>query len=334
MTVPHDLSAVIQKFRRITAQPSQSQISDQEIVNYVNTFYQFDLPMHLPLFNMKETYTFYTTPNVDGYVFPRNTYSYVQPPFYCAGYQCFYSQSREQFWRTFPKFNFFDTLATGDGITTVFNLQATQVPFLKSYINENGEVTSDFVLSSIDAGGNAIQVIDNGVLASPNSDFLSYVGTVANVGTVNWVTGAISVTFTAPPGAGQPITAQYVPYVAARPQAVLFFQDMFYLRPVPDNVYQVQVDAWRYPTPIFDPAGPTAVPQLDEWWQLLAYGAADKFFTDNADFENLARFRPIMQEQLKLINRRTIKQQASQRSSTIYSEQIQFPYNQQGYRFF
>lgn len=334
MTVPSNLGAVIQKFRRITAQPSQSQISDQAIVDYVNTFYTFDLPMYLPLFNMKETYTFYTTPNVDSYDVPRNTYVFVQPPFYVAGYQAFFSQSREQFWRTFPKFNFIETLATGDGVTTTFNLQATQVPFLKSYVNENNELTSDFLLSSLDAFGNPIQVVQSTVLFGANTNLLYNFGATVPIGQVNWVTGAIAVTFSTAPAAGQPITAQYVPYVAARPQSVLFFQDQFFLRPVPDNIYQCQVDVWRVPTPVFDPANPNADPQLNEWWQLLAYGAADKFFTDNADFENMTRFRPIMQEQLKLINRRTIKQQASQRSSTIYSEQIAFPYNQQGYRFF
>jgi hypothetical protein len=333
MTVPNNLGDIITKFRRITAQASQSEISDAEIVKYINTFYIYDLPMHLPLFNMKETLTFYTSPNVDAYVFPRNTYMFIQPPVYIAGYQAFYSQSREQFFRTYPKFNFFEQAATGDGVTSNFSFTATQVPFLRANTNENNEITSDFILSSIDAVGNAIQIIDNGI-----GQLIKFGTTAPIVGSVNYVTGLIIVDFSLLnppqiPANGAPINIQYVPYVAARPLACLFYQDQFFLRPVPNNVYQFQVDAWRYPTPIFDQANASADPQLNEWWQLLAYGAADKFFADNADFENLMKFRPLLQEQLKLINRRTIKQQTNQRSSTIYSDQIQFPYNNQFFRF-
>lgn len=334
MTVPSNLSSIRTKVRRIIAQNSSVQISDTEIDNYINTFYVYDLPMHLPLFNMKETYTFYTTPNVDTYEFPRNLFSFVNPPAYCAGYQMFYSQSREQFFRTYPKFNFFDSIGMGDGTTLTFTLQATQTPFLGAYVNENNEITSDFILSSTDTSGNAIQVIANGVYSAPNTmPLINFVGSVAlPASTVNFVSGVIQVTFLTPPAVAQPIVAQYVPYVAARPLAMLFFQDQFFVRPVPDNVYQVQIDAWKLPIQ-FTGTNPAAQPQLNEWWQLIAYGAADKFFADQADFENLQKFRFLMMEQLKLINRRTIKQQTNQRSSTIYSEQIQFPYNNNFYRF-
>lgn len=321
MSLPTNLDAIRTKFRRITAQQSQQQIIDQTIDQYINTFYVFDLPMHLPLFNMKEALTFYTNPGQDVYDFPRNQYMFIQPPAYCAGYQVFFSQSREQFYRTWPKLNFFQQVATGDSITTLYNFTLTNVPVLRASTNENNEITSDFLVGCLDVLGNSIQVVDNG------TGGLVKAGTAFPViGTINYSTGAITVDFAllAPaqiPANGQTINAQYVPFNASRPLAMLFFQDQFILRPVPDTQYQVQIDAWRMPIQ-FNSTNPLSDPQLNEWWQLLAYGAADKFFADNSDFENLQRYRPLLQEQLKLINRRTIKQQTNQRSSTIYSDQF------------
>ena len=43
---------------------------------------------------------------------------------------------------------------------------------------------------------------------------------------------------------------------------------------------------------------------------------ADKFFADNADFENMQKFRPLLEEQMTLIERRSIVQQTSERTAT------------------
>jgi hypothetical protein len=104
---------------------------------------------------------------------------------------------------------------------------------------------------------------------------------------------------------------------------VVFFQDQFILYPVPDQAYTVSFETYKYPTALASALNPS--PQLQEWWQLLAYGAADKIFADNADFENLEKFRPLLQEQMNLCLRRTIVQQTSERVSTIYTEQSAFP---------
>jgi hypothetical protein len=105
------------------------------------------------------------------------------------------------------------------------------------------------------------------------------------------------------------------------------------LYPIPDQGYTVSFEAYRYPISFdvdnngnFDG---TLNPQLNEWWQLLAYGAADKIFSDNADFENMAKYRPLLDEQMNLVLRRTIVQQTSERTSSIYTEQQgpgQFPF--------
>lgn len=190
MTLPSNLEAIRTKFRRITGQLDTAQIGDPEIDQYINTFYVYQLPMHLPLFNMKQTFTFYTNPGQDVYNFPRNEFTFVQPPAYCAGYQMFFSQSREQFYKSFPKLNNFQQMATGNGVLTAFAFTLPSAPFLRASTNETGQINSDFLISSIDTLGNSIQVIDNG------TGGLIKAGTIAPlIGTVNYFTGAVTVDF-------------------------------------------------------------------------------------------------------------------------------------------
>lgn len=326
MSVLSNLQTIRDKFRNVTGQLSPAQIADSTIDQYINTFYVYQLPMYLPLTNMKQTYTFYTNALQDVYDFPRNEFTFVQPPAYCAGYQLFFSQSREQFYRTWPKLNFLQQVGTGDGATTAFAFTLTNVPILRASTNETATLSSDFLLSSVDNLGNSIQVVDNGTGGLVEQGTFS-----PTIGTINYQTGAVTVDFSLlavpqTPANGQVINAQYVPTNPSRPTAVLFFQDQFILRPVPDQVYQFRIDAWKMPGQ-FDSTNPFQDPQVNEWWLAIAYGAADLFFADNSDFDNMQRYRPLMQEQLKLINRRTIKQQTNQRASTIYSDQLQYPYN-------
>ena len=61
------LVAIRTKIRRLTQSPSESQITDLEINEYINTFILYDFPEHLRLMPMEDTVTFYTKPNVSTY---------------------------------------------------------------------------------------------------------------------------------------------------------------------------------------------------------------------------------------------------------------------------
>lgn len=152
-------------------------------------------------------------------------------------------------------------------------------------------------------------------------------------GTINYLTGAVQIGplgsipsgFSSNIPSGTPINIQYIPYVASRPQSVAFYQDQFMLYPIPDQAYTVSFEAYQYPSAFLnDPAG-MGNAQVKEWWQMLAYGAADKIFADNGDLENLQKYRPLLEEQMNLCLRRTIVQQTSERTASIYTEQSQFP---------
>lgn len=362
MTLPNTLSAIRTKVRKITARPSAAQISDSEIDNYINTFYVYDMPEHLKLISLRYNYEFTTTANIAVYDFPTNAYLTEMPPVFIAGYQSYMTQSRENFFRINPQLNFLQqSVYTGDGTdgsTGSYSGQfLTNTPIMPGFKpNPPGAYTANsqnlmpaslmnwnIVVSALgtpDATSGispSITLIDDGLghLISPTDPGTTPATGFVYRGTVNYITGAINITlFPAAIPAGNAINIQYIPYVASRPQSVVFFQDQVILYPVPDQAYTVSFEAYRYPTQ-FAAADITGIstPQLAEWWQLLAYGAADKIFSDNADFENLQKYRPLMKEQMDLVLRRTIVQQTSERVSTIYTEQgggTQYPWGNFG----
>lgn len=353
MGTPHTLADIRTKVRRVTARPSSTQLSDAEIDNYINTFYVYDLPEHLRLGSLRVNYEFTTSANVPVYDLSTDVYLTVMPPVYIGGYQSYMTQSRENFFRINPALNYLQQqVYTGDGTNGSGNTYTGQSltaaaggailqgfkpnppGAYSSSATAANDIAAKFLqwnvlvsaLGTPDATSGippSITLVDDGQgnLFAPTD---TSTNPSAARGSVNYLTGAISITnFTAAIPSGNPINVQYVPYQPSRPQSCVFYQDQIILYPVPDQAYTVSFEAYKYPTAFLSNA-PTSSPQLNEWWQLLAYGAADKIFADNADFENLQKYRPLLKEQMDLIQRRTIVQQTSERTATIYTEQSSF----------
>lgn len=355
-TLPNTLADIRTKVRKITARPSAVQISDAEIDKYINTFYVYDMPEHLKMESLRYNYQFTTTANIPVYDLPTGTYLTSMPPVYIGGYQSYMTQSRENFFRINPALNYMQqSVYTGDGTdgsTGSYSgqfLTATPiVPGFKpnppgaytawassndmaaAYLNWNVLVSALGTPDATSGIAPSITLVDDGLgnLFSPDD---TSINPANSRGSINYMTGAIDIDlFPTTIPSGNPINVQYVPYVANRPQSVVFFQDQFILYPIPDQAYTISFEAYKLPTEFLasDTLG-VSTPQLKEWWQLLAYGAADKIFSDNADIENMMKFRPLLDEQMNLCLRRTIVQQTSERTSTIYTEQsgpVQFPF--------
>lgn len=335
--VPYTLADIRTKIRRITGRPSQNQISDAEIDKYINTFYLFDMPEHLRLESLRVNYQFVTSANVPVYDFPTDLYLTNMPPVYVGGYMTYMTQSRQNFFRVNPGLNYLQqSVYTGNGTTGPYSgqflINTPIVPGFKP--NPPGAYSSSLVkdiavkfinwnvlVSGTTASGTSVTLVDDG--QGNLFDPIDSSSDPANSrGSINYSTGAIDIfNFAQAIGNGNPINVQYIPYVASRPQSVCFFQDQFYLYPIPDQAYTVSFEAYKYPTALDSDDAQQDSPQLKEWWQMLAYGAADKIFADNADFENMQKFRPLLDEQMRLCQRRTIVQQTSERTATIYSEQ-------------
>lgn len=340
------LTDIRTKIRRLVAAPSSVQLTDQVISDYINTFYLYDFPEHLQTLTLRTTYEFYTIPFVDAYPFPREQYRNLQPPFFVAGQQCYYSQNREQFFIVFPQVEFIENVSVGNGGAGAYTFNLTNTPVQQGYTYQTtveivappaggpggaANLASRVLISAVDANGNPVIARDlpNPTATPTIGGFVDQNGN-ALVGTINYVTGAVTITFGAAIPVGNTITTSYISTVASRPTGALFYGDNIFLRPIPDNVYHVQIDAYMFPAQVL---ANTNTPQLREWWQYLAYGAAIKILIDRQDMQSVQNLMPFFQEQQRLINRRNIVQNTNERTASIYSEQVNYPYGNGFYRF-
>lgn len=362
MTVPYTLADIRNKVRRITGKLNPVELTDDEIDKYINTSYIFDLSEHLRLESFRYNYQFTTNANQAVYDFPKELYLTCMPPVYCGGYQSYMTQSRENFFRTNAQMTQFQQrVSTGTGVTGPYTFTLQSVPIVPgwkrnppgAYSLSNPALLTDVpasdinymvIISGLDANGKSQTLVDDGG-CSPTGH--SNIGELFDVndtstyiipgafprGTINYITGQVIINaagFVVPIAPGAAINAQYTPYVASRPRSFCFFQDQLIAYPIPDQAYIVSFEAYKYPTAFLSaPTDPLIQsPQLREMWQLLAYLAADKIFTDCGDVESMGKYRPILDEQMKLVQRRTIVQQTQERVATIYSDASgnQFPW--------
>jgi hypothetical protein len=321
-----NLSTIRTKIRRLTRSPSDAQLSDADIDQYINTFVIYDMPEQVRLFDLRTTLTFYTSPFIDTYSTNttdptnplydfKNKYITVHEPCFIAGYQQFYSQSREQFYGLYPIVNSIQQVAQGDGTTTSFTGtvpfgQSTTAPLTGPHILQNN-------VTFTSVGPNGEQIVANDVPVDTATG--SFTGTLgAGVNQINYLTGYYDITFSIAPAAGVAITAECIPYQPALPQAVLYYQDQFIVRPVPDQSYPVNLEAYIVPTELL---ATTQNPDISQWWQYIAYGAAKKVFEDRMDTESVQQIMPEFKMQEKLVLRKTLTQYTNERTATIYTEQ-------------
>jgi hypothetical protein len=284
----------------------------------------------------------------------QNNYLTVHPPVYIAGFPSLYTQSREQFFGIYPKVNSIQSIGvTGDGVNTNFTgtivtqglVQSVTLGVQQGSCFTKGEVLFD----SVDINGNGLSLVDvpclDGTTGNPTVWGNLYVaGTepqtqatfplITNYNTpptlptgvdpnnyINYVTGKFVITFPFAPQAGFAINSQTVLQIVSLPQSLLFYDNKFVLRPIPDQPYQINFEAYVRPTFLMDT---NQAPQLEEWWQYIAYGAAKKIFEDRMDLESVALILPEYKKQETLCLRRTIVQYTNERTATIYTEQTAF----------
>lgn len=357
--LPNSLGDIISKVRRITKSPSQAQITDAQIIQYINTYFLYDFPQEIRIKNCLSNYNFSTIPFQETYRLPTDTIITVEPPVYINGYQSFFTQSQDQFYRLYPRLGIENTGPSGNG--TVGPYTVTLAP--PAGVTSQGVLQNNVALNLSDSTTGLSVAAGTDTPASTTTGVLTGNGIAS--ATINYITGIILVTFTSPVPATSTINVWYVPYVVNRPTAVLLYGDTLYLRPIPDNTYIVNIQAYinpiaaingasfnppigqTYTPPVGsgtnDPVAPappnqyavganpnsiargfvsnTDTAQVKQWWQLIAWGAAIKIFEDRGDIESIARFAPLYDQQLKLVLRRTLVEMANERTATIYTEQ-------------
>lgn len=360
MAAPTSTLQTIQtKVRRLTRTPSTAQLSDDDLNQYINTFVVYDFPEHLRMFNLRTQFTFYANPFQD--VYPTDTLSYfgtptggittnplydfqnlyisVHQPVYIAGFQSFYTQSREQFFGIYPKINSIASIGpTGNGVQTTFtgviNSQQAILPPLSNFSQVVTLLQNQVLFSSVATNGEGLALVDVpltdtvtgnklpiGNLFVPNALPTGPITVLDPNNNINYVTGAFKITFPAAPASGVLINSQTVPQICALPQSLMYYDNQFTLRPVPDQPYAVNFEAYIRPTALLDQS---QNPTLNEWWQFIAYGASKKIFEDRMDMESVQMIMPEYKKQEALVLRRTLVQYTNERTATIYTEQVQY----------
>lgn len=337
--IPDDQYSTLQnirtKVRRLTRTPSTSQMTDAQLDNYINTFILYDFPEHLRLFSLRTTLTFYTQPGVDVYdtnttvdTDPlynfKNKYVAVHPPLYIAGVPCFYTQQRDLFYGYYPQTNtIMDTQLRGDGSSGPFTgritAPSTGLPFiLQRSINFNCLNTNGTSMVMVDVPiSNTI-----GNLTQANVPLVAPFDTTVDPNNfINYVTGEYAITFPAVTQTAATIWFEGILYQPGKSLAILYYDNKFTIRPVPDKTYAVQIEVDIRPTALMES---TQIPELAQWFQYVSYGAAKKIFEDRMDMDSVQQIMPEFKQQERLVLRTTLTQQANERTITIYSQGKQF----------
>lgn len=154
------LSDIITYVRRIIKTPSNSNITDGLIIDYINRFYTCDVPARIQLFDLKTKYNLELQANVDQYNMPytpstsyqigAETYT-ISPypmyqgfidPVYIDGIQVNLMTSRSNFFKTYPNFVYNLIADVGDGVTTSYTFSQSFVPVIRGHVDVTGEITN------------------------------------------------------------------------------------------------------------------------------------------------------------------------------------------------
>jgi hypothetical protein len=213
-----------------------------------------------------------------------------------------------------------DTLLRGDNSSGPFTATVIAppnpgVPFiLQRSVNFN----------CLDTNGNSMVMVDIpisntiGNLTQANVPLIPPYDTIQNPANfINYATGQYVITFPASTQIGATIWFEGILYQPGKPIGMLYYDDKFTIRPVPDKTYAIQLEADIRPTELINS---TDIPQLEQWWQFIAFGAAKKIFEDRMDMDSVQLIMPEFKQQERLVLRTTLTQQANERTVTIYTQ--------------
>ena len=135
-------------------------------------------------------------------------------------------------------------------------------------------------------------------------------------GTVNYVTTQITVNFPVAPAAGTMINVWASTYQVGRPYNLLFWNNEFTIRPVPDNVYLVEVETFQTPSQFMMS---TDHPILNQWVQYISYGAAMEILRDRQDMEGVQNLMEGFKRQEALVLERQAVEEIQQPNITLFN---------------
>jgi hypothetical protein len=357
------LANAVTKTRKLTGSSNSFQVTDTYIVQQMHSFYSYDLPAKFRSLKLKDVYTFTTNVGQDVYPFNSELYITVNQPCFCAKREIKLFQNPWSFYAANFNWQNFTNFASGDGSTGPYSGNTTAFPFIPSVNNDPGPQSTpnlffpqsrvqNILITANVIGTNGIgqtqNVTDDGegnliqIFQTSNSgnqeygwtyyrQYASSTPTVPGNATINYQTGAITgLIFAEPIPAGTQIQIQYNPKQFSIPLAIMFYQNQFTLCPTPDQGYTVELTCYRQPIQALLAADMTGNPELSEWWEILAVGAAKKMFEERLDSDGVMFIDKMLKERYDIIETRTYAQIGQERISTLFTDQLTENYGSSG----
>ncbi len=150
----------------------------------------------------------------------------------------------------------------------------------------------------------------------PNNAYPPLALTPQYCGTVNYVTTQISLLLPVPIQPGSQLNIWAATYQVGRPYNLLFWNNELTIRPVPDNVYLVEVETYQTPAQFMSL---TSHPVLNQWAQYIAYGAACEILRDRQDIEGVANLMEGFKRQEALVLERQAVEEIQQPNITLFN---------------
>lgn len=135
-------------------------------------------------------------------------------------------------------------------------------------------------------------------------------------GTVNYITTQIDLTLPVSPQPGSQLNIWVSTYQSGRPYNLLFWNNEFTIRPVPDNVYLCEVEAYQTPSQFMMTNNN---PILNQWSQYIAYGAAMEILRDRQDMEGVENLKEGFMRQEALVLERQSIEEIQQPNITMFN---------------
>ena len=357
------LANAVTKTRKLTGSSNSFQVTDSYIVQQMHSFYSYDLPAKFRSLKLKDVYTFTTNIGQDVYPFNSELYITVNQPCYCAKREIKLFNNPWEFYAANYNWQQFTTFATGDGTAGPYSGFTTAFPLIASVNNDPGTQTNpnlffpqsrvqNILITANVIGANGVgetqNVTDDGqgnliqIFQTSNSgnqeygwtyyrQYASSTPTMPGNATINYQTGAITgLIFDDVIADGMAIQIQYNPKQLSIPLAIMFFQNQFTLAPVPDAGYTVELTCYRQPIQALLAADMAGNPELSEWWEILAVGAAKKIFEERLDSDGVIFIDKMLRERYDVIETRTYAQIGQERISTLYTDQLTENYGNNG----
>lgn len=340
------LQAIRTKIRKLTGSGTSLQLTDATIDDYINSFYLYDFPAQFRSLKLKDKYTFNTIRGIDTYAFDSQNYTTIEQPVYCMKREIALFNNPWPFFGVNYNWQYQTNFAIGNNTAGPYSGYTQAKPIIRS-VNNNpantqqstpGQIpypvsrVQNILITANVSNGSTLNVTD---CENANPTLGTLIGDCIAGGTINYETGYISnLTFTSAVPAGANIQIQFNPTQLSIPLSILFFQNQFTLRPVPDRGYTIELIAYRQPSQaLFNTPAGQGLPELVEWWETLAFGAAKKVFQDRLDMDGVGMMEQFLLQAYSLNETRTYAQLGKQSVSTIYKDQIAQNYGSTGLGF-